>query len=144
MYARNPNIPLFFSARQIMLLYLKYVTGVLPFVHLKETALELPLFTATRLQHMQEHRSIDRTSLSVRGIVTRLVLFVHHRISTSPSLIRHLQARNIRVIFWVLNTDEEFEEAFNYGVDGVMTDAPTTLMEYVRKRDQRMESSKQK
>lgn len=32
---------------------------------------------------------------------------------------------------WVLNEEEEFEKAFGYGVDGVMTDFPTKLNNFL-------------
>lgn len=138
MYARNPNIPLFFSAKQIGLLYLKYVTGVLPFTHLKERAIELPLFTPALLHRMKEHGTfISDQPGGWKGAAVRGVLAAYNYLSTAPGLIRHLQARNIKVIYWVLNSEEEFQQAYDAGADGIMTDAPTKLMEYVRRRDAR-------
>jgi len=51
-------------------------------------------------------------------------------ILTRRTLIRHLQKRGIKVIVWVLNSPEEWEEAFRLGVDGVMTDYPAQLSEF--------------
>ena len=47
----------------------------------------------------------------------------------------HLQQRGVRVILWVLNDTDEFDAAFDEcGVDGVMTDKPSLLAEYLRRR----------
>ena len=46
----------FFSARQIGLLYLKYLSGLLPFLPLKEAAIEIPLFTPRALKHLRDNR----------------------------------------------------------------------------------------
>lgn len=37
-----------------------------------------------------------------------------------------------QVYLWVLNEDDQFERAFKYGVDGVMTDFPTRLTDFLR------------
>ena len=41
----NPNIPTFFSLERILLTYLYYITGVLPFVDIKENSMQIPLKT---------------------------------------------------------------------------------------------------
>ena len=53
-------------------------------------------------------------------------------IRNSKSLYRHLRARGVMVIVWVLNDYSEFEEALEYApeLDGVMTDNPTKLREF--------------
>ena len=45
----------FTSARQIGLVFLKYLTGWLPFSAVKERAIEMPLFTSTLRSRMQQH-----------------------------------------------------------------------------------------
>ena len=41
----NKNIPVFFSAERLLLTYLYYITGLLPFVNIKENSMQLPLCT---------------------------------------------------------------------------------------------------
>jgi glycerophosphoryl diester phosphodiesterase len=55
-------------------------------------------------------------------------------ITTRKSLIRHLQARGVQSIPWVLNDAHEFEKAFSLGVDGVMTDWPMRLTRFLQER----------
>ena len=54
----------------------------------------------------------------------------------SKGLFRHMKARGVPVILWVLNEEEEYQEALEmYGdtVDGIMTDRPTRLIEFMRR-----------
>lgn len=54
----------------------------------------------------------------------------------SKALFRHLKARGVPVILWVLNEEEEYQEALEmYGdtVDGIMTDSPTRLIEFMKR-----------
>lgn len=46
-------------------------------------------------------------------------------------MFEHLQRRGMRVYLFVLNDEKDFDRGFSYGVDGVMTDYPTTLTEYL-------------
>ena len=52
----------------------------------------------------------------------------------SPLLFLHLQKRGVTTYLWVLNTEEQFERAFNLGVQGVMTDYPSRLKQFLDKK----------
>jgi len=137
-YARNPNIPLFFSGKQTLFLALKYMSGLLPFLPIKESFLEVPLFTPelrTNFSGVATH--LTRT----RSFFLYKVADFYQFLFTRPSFIQHLQKRGIKVIYWVLNTESEFEQAFSLGADGVMTDYPTRLRQYLNKREQRQARS---
>ena len=41
-----------------------------------------------------------------------------------------------QVFLWVLNNEEDFDRAFKFGVDGVMTDFPTKLSQYLEQNPQ--------
>ena len=193
----------FTSARQIGLVFLKYLTGWLPFSSVKERAIEMPLFTSTLRSRMQQHgvmsesektqcntgtgegrrtegerrarimetpvgvggssgrstvcsRCVCRFSVSflfalarpspsapgIRAWLARQAVSLFTWVSTSPPLLRHLQARNIKVIFWVANEDDEFAQALTlHRADGVMTDYPTRLAEFVKRMDERASGS---
>jgi len=77
--------------------------------------------------------ALSSFSFSANHWLSPLAFRAYNVLATSPSLIRHLQARNIRVIFWVLNHEEDFDIAFAAGADGVMTDKPSMLIEYLRR-----------
>ena len=59
-----------------------------------------------------------------------------------PMLFRHLQRRGIIVFVWVLNEDEEYKRAFRLGADGVMTDFPTKLREFLDKNETLLSNNK--
>ena len=72
-----------------------------------------------------------------RNILLRMVAVgMFALIRNSRNLYRHLRARGVPVIVWVLNDEEEFQEALDlYGedIDGMMTDCPSKLSEFVNK-----------
>ncbi|XP_035721196.1 lysophospholipase D GDPD1-like isoform X3 [Vespa mandarinia] len=118
-YKMNPNVNLLFSMRRVtMLLFLMY-TGLLPFVPLKETHLEIFLPSI----YLRRKNRSNPTILSFEKLVVRTINVLLMR----PCLFTHLRARGIHVYFWVLNKDEEFKKAFDLGATGVMTDYPTRL-----------------
>lgn len=42
----------------------------------------------------------------------------------------------LQTYLWVLNYDEEYKEAFELGVTGVMTDYPTKLKKFLKENPQ--------
>lgn len=44
----------------------------------------------------------------------------------------HLKKRGISVYYWVLNEEEEFKHAIEIGVNGIITDYPTRLIDYLK------------
>lgn len=40
---KNPNIPIFFSIHRVLLTYLYYVLGLLPFMSILEDSMQIPL-----------------------------------------------------------------------------------------------------
>lgn len=54
-------------------------------------------------------------------------------ISSRPSLHHHLRKRGIKIVYWVCNSDDDYEQAFTkWGADCVMTDFPSRLREYLK------------
>uniref|UniRef100_A0A8C8VLJ0 Glycerophosphodiester phosphodiesterase domain containing 3 n=1 Tax=Pelusios castaneus TaxID=367368 RepID=A0A8C8VLJ0_9SAUR len=99
--AANPEMPYIFSIQRGMLLLLLYYTGLLPFVPLPESFLQF------------------------------LLPSIINRITMRKKLFKHLEDRGIQVVLWVLNEEKDFEEAFSYGISGVMSDYPTLLRHYL-------------
>ncbi|EDO30362.1 predicted protein [Nematostella vectensis] len=121
-YSHNPNIPLLFSLKRCATLLLLFYTGLLPFVPLKESFLEIML-PKTMLRRFE----VPRTMRAICYIVDWLMI--------RPTLFQHLAKRGIQTFLWVLNEDDEFELAFEkLKVAGVMTDYPSKLSEYLEKQ----------
>ncbi|KAK2579554.1 hypothetical protein KPH14_010853 [Odynerus spinipes] len=118
-YKANPNVNLLFSMQRVMMLMFLMYTGLLPFIPLKETHLEIFLPSI----YLRRKGKPNATFLPLEKLVVRTINLLLIR----PCLFTHLRARGIHVYFWVLNQDEEFKKAFDLGATGVMTDYPTRL-----------------
>lgn len=94
-------------------------TGLLPFIPLKETHLEIFLPSI----YLRRMGASNPSFLPLEKLVVHTINVLLIR----PCLFEHLRARGIHVYFWVLNKDEEFKKAFDLGATGVMTDYPTKL-----------------
>ncbi|XP_076277754.1 lysophospholipase D GDPD1 [Lasioglossum baleicum] len=123
-YRTNPNVNLLFSMRRVALLILLTYTGLLPFVPLRETHLEVFLPSI----YLRRTRSPKPTFLTVEKLIIRATNVLLMR----PCLFNHLKARGIHVYIWVLNTEQDFEKAFNLGATGVITDYPTRLKLFLK------------
>ena len=49
-------------------------------------------------------------------------------------LFYHLKQRGILVYVWVLNDKADYELAYNYGANGIMTDRPALAAAYFKKK----------
>ncbi|XP_076626320.1 lysophospholipase D GDPD1 [Colletes latitarsis] len=123
-YKTNPNINVLFSMQRVGLLIFLLYTGLLPFVPLKETHLEIFLPSI----YIRRQRIPNSTFLPLNKVLVRVINVLLMR----PCLFNHLRARGIHIYFWVLNKDEEFQKAFDLGATGVMTDYPTRLQLFLK------------
>ncbi|XP_068750276.1 lysophospholipase D GDPD1-like isoform X1 [Montipora capricornis] len=118
-YKKDPEIPIMFSMQRTALLVVLFYSGLLPFVPLRESFLEItsPLILIRRFE-------VSRTMKFICYVVDWLMI--------SPILFKHLDKRGIQTYLWVLNDDSEFDFAFNkLKVAGVMTDYPSRLKNYL-------------
>jgi glycerophosphoryl diester phosphodiesterase len=123
-YEKDPDIPLIFSAKAVLKLLALHYTGLLPFVPIKESYLEIPAFT---------ERSAKVLFKSMPARRVKIALWVIKHVLMSKRLFKHLNRRGIRVFTWVQNHEEDFEFCFSRGANGVMTDCPTILTNYLKK-----------
>lgn len=122
LYKTNPNVPLIFSMRRVAVLILLFYTGLLPFVPIKESLLEI-IMPSIILDKRNFRRDFSRSQKILFRIMDILLI--------RPALIHHLDKRGIQTYLWVLNSEEEFERAFKVGAAGVMTDFPTMLRDHL-------------
>lgn len=120
-HAMDPSIPTYFSSRGVLKLLLLFYTGLLPFVPLHESFLEIPLLTAADL-------TMDP------ALRPKLLYAVVGWLIRSRALFWHLRRRGVSTWAWVYHTDEAYDVAFGLGVDGVMTDRPSHLRCYLDQR----------
>lgn len=123
-YLANSRMPLLFSSRRVFHLILLAYTGLLPFVSIRESCLEI--FMPKVL-----HKNQSSIMHQKRG--SKFILWAMEMLLMRKSIFDHLDKRGIQTYLWVLNEDPEFEEAFRMGVTGVMTDYPAKLRDFLNK-----------
>ncbi|XP_055334837.1 lysophospholipase D GDPD1-like isoform X2 [Paramacrobiotus metropolitanus] len=121
-YHENPHIPLLFSIKRVVATVALFYTGLLPFLPIKEQFFEVCMPSIFLDQD---------TNFEIAKRSTRFYVWFIDKILMRKSLFDHLRKRGIQVYIWVLNTEDEFRRAFALGADGVMTDFPTRLREFL-------------
>ncbi|XP_055862374.1 lysophospholipase D GDPD1-like isoform X2 [Biomphalaria glabrata] len=120
---KNPKVPLIFSLRQVTLLLIFYWTGLLPFINLKESLLEIIVPGI-----MLDSQELIDMPLSRKA---KFVFWIMDKLLIRPSLIKHLDDRGIQTYLWVLNREKDFDRAFKAGATGVMSDRIVLLRKYL-------------
>ncbi|RXG60943.1 Glycerophosphodiester phosphodiesterase domain-containing protein 1 [Armadillidium vulgare] len=121
-YKENPNICLLFSFRRTMTLVTLMYTGLLPFIPLKETHLEI--FVPSHLVRIfRGHYGLKWYQIAIAKIADALLI--------RKCLFNHLAKRGIQTYLWVMNTEEDFKMAYEAGAIGVMTDYPSKLRTFL-------------
>jgi len=126
----NPSVGLLFSMPRFVKLYLLFYTGLLPFVPLKETHLEIPM---PSIFYDNNYRT-PGANVGL-GKLPLWTLRLADYVMMSPALFNHLHQRGVYTYLWVLNSEEEFARAFSLGATGVMTDYPSRLQSFLAKKD---------
>ena len=124
-YETNPEIGTLFSVVKVGLLLIYFYTGLLPFMTLVGTHLEIPM---PILAYKKFGSEITKTQKILANVSDFLLM--------RPLLFEHLRKRGIPTYMWVTNSEEDFERAFKLGATGVMTDFPSLLSDYLKKNPQ--------
>ncbi|XP_014271958.1 lysophospholipase D GDPD1 isoform X1 [Halyomorpha halys] len=132
-YLQNPKVNLLFSLRRVFELVLLFYTGLLPFVPLRETHLEI--FQPSMVLHPSWHNHNIKNGPLLLYLPTFLVKTIDFLLM-SKTLFKHLGQRGIQTYVWVLNYDNQFKDVFELGVTGIMTDYPTRLMTFLKENPQ--------
>ena len=124
MLSARPDWHMFCSPREVLLVYLKFVTGLLPFLPVaRGQYFEVPyigrgmrpIFVA-QLERRVSRRAAE---LLVDGVAW---------LSRRRALFDHLNQRGHPVVVWVLNEPSEMREALEQsGAAGIMTDFPQRM-----------------
>ncbi|KAJ6643230.1 Lysophospholipase D GDPD1 [Pseudolycoriella hygida] len=124
-YRVNPDVRLFFSVKRVVILLICAITGLLPFVPIKETHYEIFLPMALKKRRLMQ---VQQLPLSEKFLFWACETFLVWK-----PLISHLKKRGIHVYFWVCNDENEFAQCNELGATGCMTDRPTLLREFLNK-----------
>lgn len=111
-----PDLMLGTSAKRVAFIVLTFYLGLLPFLPLKESYFEVFLPSIFKDLGVAKNWQV---SLIQTLLIRKL-------------LLKHLQKRGIQVYLFVLNDVIDFDYCLNeLGVDGVMTDYPTKLRQFL-------------
>ncbi|XP_064619427.1 lysophospholipase D GDPD1-like isoform X1 [Lineus longissimus] len=122
-YKMNPDIHVFVPLKKVVGLVIAFYFGLLPFIPLKEGFYEIPMLSMFKRREKFPNWQMSRTF--------RILLTVATNMIQSKAMLKHLRERGIQVYLWVLNDEEEYEQAFKLGATGVMTDFPTKLRDFL-------------
>jgi len=127
-YKTNTQVGLLFDFFTLATLLLLFYSGLLPFVSLKQTHLEIPMLSVLLQEKFRKKGGSAGTKMAaIHPYILRLVDFL----MMSPVLFSHLSSRGIHTYLWVLNEEEEFERAHQLGATGIMTDYPSKLRKFL-------------
>lgn len=113
----------FASIGEVMTLHVIYYLGLLPFVSLPFDFYSVPIPTTDMMEWFRE-----------KGWMRWIGHFVG-RCFYAPGMWRHMQRRGIVVIGWVVNSEHDFEEAYNWPINGIMTDDPLALKAFFERKE---------
>jgi glycerophosphoryl diester phosphodiesterase len=117
--SRRADFLRFASFGEVAKTYILYYLGLLPLIPLDFDVFSIPLPTAMKGAFLRE-----RSGSCFLPIIARFLLY-------SPTLWVHLQRRGVLVLGFVLNDVEEFAEASQWPVNGIMTDDPRALQSFL-------------
>ena len=132
--ALNPDVPCFYSATEVLAIYLWWLCGCLFCCPLPSEIFMPPQFTDASVAALTARVSQGALRGRCLSCLLGLLNCIHKR---STALFRHLRARGNWVVMWVVNSQEEMQECheqFGDELDGILTDCPTELTEFIRRK----------
>lgn len=132
--------------KRAMILLLAYHTGILPFIPIWERAWEFPVVRYYFFSWLQKEGSLkwkEKLPWKFLSRLIELVLYLYallaFKLTTDPGFIAALKRRGLVTFGWVANTPEEFRDGFcRVGCDGLMTDKPALLAEWLKHEGQKV------
>jgi hypothetical protein len=101
---RHPNSVNFYSAGEVLKIYLLFLVGLLPFVCIEQGVLDIPLVTDDFERIAKEMAG----SACRRCLASLLILFAKCFNCLSWVFIRHLKKRGILTFYFILNHPQDF------------------------------------
>ncbi|ESN93706.1 hypothetical protein HELRODRAFT_115387 [Helobdella robusta] len=124
LYKMKPTVPLFVSMRRVATIVASFYLGFLPFLPIKESYFELPMIDIC----------IRRAKIPRKTVIRKIMFSVFDFLLLNRLMFYHLRRRGIRIFVWVLNEPEDYECSLTYSPDGIMTDYPTKLRQFIDNR----------
>ena len=119
-HAVAPDVGTFFSARDVINMFVKFVLGVLPFCDIDQNVLQMPFaFPSLEKEMRDSGLGWMYTALSYAKPIFILINM-------------HLRFRGIPVSYFIVNHEEDIDTSISMGVDSVMTDRPEFVVNYLK------------
>ena len=116
------KIPMFFDVRDCAIFFNATFLGMLPFFTFKNDWIEVP----------HAFRHYFESSLHKEYFLARVVGYIFWIESFYFRLVVwHMNRRGIPVVFWVLNCEEDWNKGISMGANGLMTDYPKRMKEFL-------------
>lgn len=119
-----PDIATFTPRQVVMRLMIYFLIGYLPFYYIPYDTLQLPFYNPEYIEYRYKYSG---NTLNVKIQLLALRLFN----CLSRIILHHIRKRRIYVFFYTINSPEFIDEAIIKGVDGIISDAPEMLVNYV-------------
>ena len=120
------ELSFFFPAKAAFMIFIYFFTGLLPFIPLKYDFYNIPFYFKT-LENGNFMREWKRTKVFLQMLLKIKPIF--------KLLIKHLQARNIPITYFVVNKIDDFKLAIECNANALMTDRPQKLMDYLKLKE---------
>lgn len=124
----NSEVVNFYSAGEVLKIFLLFLTGLLPFVCLRQGVLDVFLYTEDFHNMAMNFAQSKCTKCLVFVVLSILRCFNFF----SRFFIWHLKKRGILTFYFILNHEEDFENAVSKGCSGIMTDLTGSLEKYLK------------
>lgn len=122
-----PDIPTFTPFVTIAKLSLLFLVGYLPFYRLHHDTFQFPYLNEDYVAYKMKY---EGDSNGQRAYLFSLKVFNFF----SKLIFYHLRQRRIFVFLYTINNTEQFDEAISRGIDGIITDSPTMLVNHISKK----------
>ena len=127
-YRKDPSIPVFCPTNFVFRILAGFLLGFLPFMRFHFDYFEVPFPTIGL-----HHNAVNEMGKEVyeRSWVMRIKFWLIKNVLNSSWMYGHMRRRGIVVIPWVVNSMEDVNKCFELGADGVVTDCPQGLADYI-------------
>ena len=109
----------FSPKNELLLFILGSMFLFLPFVSFKNDCISITGYFESTIKSKDVKKSIF---LQILLMITNIISPIY------PLLIWHMNRRGIPVVFWTLNTENDWNKAIKMGANGIMTDFPEKLI----------------